>query len=116
GLEVLDVRLGGDVEDVDEVVRDPAPLLDRQFRRADVHAPIELHRVRVDDLPAEVFGQVEREIRLPSGGGPDDGDDRRTVAASAHARFPGLVRANAQAPVPHGERASWTRASTVRLA
>src|SRR5699024_704478 len=113
GLEVLDVRLGGDVEDVDEVVRGPAPLLDRQFRGADVHAPIELHRGRVHDLPAEVFGQVERATRLPRGGGPDDGDDRRLVAASVRACFPGLMRAHVQVPVPHRQRTSWTRSSTL---
>src|SRR5699024_12670341 len=113
GLEVLDVRLGGDVEDIDEMVRDPAPLLDRQFRGADVHAAIELHRVRVDDLPAEVFGQVEREIRLRGGGGPDDGDDRRLVAAFGRARFPGVMRAHVQVPVPHRQRTSWTRSLTL---
>src|SRR5699024_9752514 len=113
GLEVLDVRLGGDVEGGAGWVRDPARLLDRQFRGADVHAAIELHRVRVDDLPAEVFGQVEREIRLPGGGGPDDGDDRRLVAAFGRARFPGLMRAHVQDPVPHRQRTSWTRSSTL---
>src|SRR5699024_11614789 len=113
GLEVIDVRLGGDVEDIDEMVRDPAPLLDRQFGGADVHAAIELHRVRVDDLPAAVFGQVEREIRLPRGGGPDDGDDRRLVAASVRACFPGLMRAHVQVRVPHRQRTSWTRSSTL---
>ena len=58
------------------MVRDAAPLIDRQLRGAYVHPPIELHRIRVDDLPTEVVGQIQCKVRFSCGGGSDDGDDR----------------------------------------
>ena len=45
-----DCRLVGDVEHVEQMMRDAAPLGDRQLRGADVHAAVQLHRVGVDDL------------------------------------------------------------------
>src|SRR3546814_9851315 len=45
-----DSRLVGDIEHVQKVVRDAAALGLGQLRRTDVHAPIQLHGVGVDDL------------------------------------------------------------------
>lgn len=45
-----DRRLVADVADVEQVMRDAAALGDRKLRRADVHAPIQLHGVSIDDL------------------------------------------------------------------
>ena len=47
----------GHVPDVQYVVRHALPLGRRQLGRADVHAPVELHRVGVDHLAAERVGQ-----------------------------------------------------------
>ena len=64
----------GDVQNVEPVVRDAAPVGDRQLGGADVHAPVLLHGVGVDDLPAEAFGDLECEMRLAGAGGSDDRD------------------------------------------
>ena len=74
----LELRDGGGlrhVEHVDEVVRDAATLGLRELRRTDVHPPVELHRVGVDDLPTESLGEVERERALARCGRTHDGDD-----------------------------------------
>ena len=60
------------------MVGDAAPLRKRELGGADVHAPVELHRVGVDDLAVESLGQVEAEVGLARGCGSDDGDDRRS--------------------------------------
>ena len=75
-LELRDRQRLGDVEVVEQVVRDAAPLGDRQLRRADVHAAVDRHRVGVDDLAAERLGQVERQVALARRRRADDGDDR----------------------------------------
>jgi len=73
-LIAADRRGLGDVEHVELVMRNPAPLGNRQFRGADVHPAVELHGVGVDDLTAEPFGQVQRQGTLARPGRPDDGD------------------------------------------
>ena len=52
------------VENVEQVMRNPATLGRRQFGGPDIHAAIELHRVDVDDFTAEFLGQCQREIGL----------------------------------------------------
>lgn len=59
------------------MVRDAAPFLGRQLGGTDVHPPVELHRVGVDDLAAQALGQMDAEIGLSRRGGTDDGDDPR---------------------------------------
>ena len=51
-LVARDGRGLGDVEHVELVMRDAAALRDGQFRGADVHSAVELHRVGVDDFRA----------------------------------------------------------------
>ena len=76
-------RLVAHVEHVDLVVGDAAALLHGSLRGADVHAPVELQRVRGDQFPRppgpEARGGAlrdgERHVGLARGGGADDGDD-----------------------------------------
>ena len=48
--------------------------------RADVHAPVELHRIGVHDLATERAGQRDGQPGLAGGGRPDDRDDVRAHA------------------------------------
>ena len=75
-LELRDRRRVADGERVEQVVRDAAALGDRQLRRTDVHAAVDLHRVGVHDLAAEPLGEVERQAGLAGRGRADDGHDR----------------------------------------
>ena len=59
------------------MVRDAAALGLRELGGADVHPAVDLHRVGVDDLAVEAFGQVERETALAGRGRPHHGHDRR---------------------------------------
>ena len=61
---------------VQQVVRDAASLGERQLRRTDVHAAVDLHRIGVDDLAARCGREVEGQAVLPAGRGPDQRDDR----------------------------------------
>ncbi|CAM4010022.1 hypothetical protein TSOC111612_24370 [Tsukamurella ocularis] len=70
----------GHVQHVELVVRNAAPLRDRELRGADVHAPVHLHRVDVDDLAVQPLGEVQGKVRLAGGGGSDDGDRPDGVA------------------------------------
>jgi hypothetical protein len=84
-----DGRLFGDVEHVEQVMRDPPPLRDRQLRRTDVHAAVELHGVCVHDLSGstgvpESGRQVERQRGLPRPGRSDDREE------SGHRRSPSV--------------------------
>lgn len=54
----------GDRPDVEQPVRDAAALGLGEFGGADVHAPVELHGVGVDDLAAEVLGEEDAQVRL----------------------------------------------------
>ena len=73
-LELRHRRGLAHVEHVEQVVGDAAALGGGELRRTDVHAAVDLHRVGVDDLAAEALGEVEGEVGLAGGGGPDDRD------------------------------------------
>lgn len=75
----------GDVEDIQKVVWDTSLLLGTEFRRADVHPSIQLHRICVDHLAADPLGYLDGEIGLPGRGRSDDGQHAPT-------RLPNLVR------------------------
>ena len=75
------------VQGVQQVVRDPPALGDRQLGGADVHAAVDLHRVGVDDLAAE------RARRGPARGRSCRRRWRPTTATIGHAaRGVGAVR------------------------
>ena len=56
------------------MVDDPTPIVDRGLGRADVHPPVLLHRVDVDDVAVEFRREVERQSGLTARGGTDHGD------------------------------------------
>lgn len=74
----------GHVPDVEEMVRNAAAFLLRQFGGPDVHPPVELHRVCVDDLAPELLGQEYTQIGLSGRCGADNGDDPRGGSCASH--------------------------------
>jgi hypothetical protein len=61
------------VQNIDQMVRNQTPLVHGGFGGSDVETPVNLHRVRADDLATEFQRQGQREGRLPCCRGPDDG-------------------------------------------
>ena len=81
-------------QDVDEVVRHPRAVGGAGLRRAEVEPAVDLERVGADDLPAELRGELHRELALAGGGGADDGEDRlhggpRVASFGAYLGSPG---------------------------
>ena len=78
--EVGLLKIEGEVEgivgihEVVEMVWDAGEVLGRGFGSADIHVPVDLPAVGVDDLAAEGLGEVERQGALARGRGSDDGD------------------------------------------
>ena len=68
--------LVGRIDDVDQVVRNAAPLGQRHLVGADVEAAIDRRRVAVDDLAAEPLGQRQRQRALAGRGRPEHRDDK----------------------------------------
>jgi hypothetical protein len=83
-LVLGDARCLGDVPDVEELVRDVTALLGRQLGGSDVHPPVELHGVGVDDFTAQPLSQDDPQIGLSGRGGADDSDDPRGGSSSSH--------------------------------
>ena len=75
-LVLRDADLLGDIEDVQEVVRDPLALAQGELGGADVHAAIDLERVRIDHLATEASGDFDANVGLAHCGRTDDGHDR----------------------------------------
>ena len=87
-----DARLLRDIEHIEEVVRNTAPLSERDLGRADVHAAVELHRVGVDDLGAlaalaQERGRPDRQLGLAGAGCADDDEERRARHAQRSSSF-----------------------------
>ena len=99
------VAVSDDVEHVELVVRDASTLGRRQLGGADVHAAVQLHRVGVDDLAADPFGDVERQGALAGAGRPDDGDG----ADGDHG-----VQTPTKYPTPYGAPRNSSRAAAGR--
>ena len=76
------VRGLGHWPDVEQMMRDALPGGFGFLGGADVHALVELHRVRVHDLAAEGAGQLGGQPRFSGGGRPHHGDDTRPHAPS----------------------------------
>ena len=77
----------------------PVPLGRGELGGADVHAPVELHRVGVDHLAAQGVRQGEAQRRLAGRGRPDHRDDRtgrRPVAGHASSTPRGSRRRRAR--------------------
>jgi len=64
-------------DDVQEVVRDSPLLLEGRLGRADVHPPIDLHGVRIDDFSRQGRGQAYGQSALAAGGRASNDDDFR---------------------------------------
>jgi len=69
--------LVGRSDNIDQVMRDGAPIFCRDLVSADVEAAIDSRRIAIDDLAVKSLRQRKRERGLPRGGRPDDRDDRR---------------------------------------
>jgi len=74
-LVVGDVRGPGHRPDVEQMVRHAVAGGLGLLGGADVHAPVELHRIGVHDLAGERAGQRDAQAGLAGGGRPDHGDD-----------------------------------------
>ena len=57
------------IHDVDEVVRNAAPLFRRQLGGSDIEVPVDLERVAVDHFAVERFGNGQRQSALSGAGG-----------------------------------------------
>jgi hypothetical protein len=58
-------------------MRDAAAFNDVRLRDADVHAAVEVPRIRVHDLPVEAKGELDAETGLANGGRSGDHDELR---------------------------------------
>ncbi len=58
----------GWVDDVDQMVRDPARLVRRWLGCSDVHTPINGHRIERNDFGVQLLGKWQRSVGLPRGG------------------------------------------------
>jgi hypothetical protein len=70
---------GCGIDDVDQVMRDTAPIAGGDLVGADVEAPVHRGRVAVDDLTSTRGGQRQRQRALPRSRRPENRDDERTV-------------------------------------
>jgi len=62
--------------DVDQVVWDAAACGDGKLGRSDIHSPIYLNRIAVNDFSLEGFGEKQGEFALAGARGPHYGDQR----------------------------------------
>ena len=58
------------------MVGDALALLGSELGGADVHPPVQLQRIGVDDLPAQLRGEGEGQVGLAGRGGAHDGHER----------------------------------------
>ena len=80
---------------VDQVVGHPAPFGLGKFARADVKSPVNLHRIGVDHLAPQPFGQRHRQGRFSAGGGSHHGHQggkRRVVHCAPPGKNAGFFR------------------------
>src|SRR5579872_6502728 len=71
------------LHDVDEVVRNPAPFLDRRFRRTDVEVPVHLNGIAIDDLAVQPGRKIERQIALAGSRRSQDREKRTKIHANS---------------------------------
>ena len=70
-----------DIENVQQVVRDPTTLRGWELGGADVHPAVQLHGIGVHDFPLQPFGEVQREFGLAGAGRAGDNDQRPVIGA-----------------------------------
>jgi hypothetical protein len=75
------------VHDIDQVVRHGRPLGRGRLGRADVHAPVDLHRVCADHLPVQGAGYRDPDTGLADGRRSADDDDAGSGVGDAFSRF-----------------------------
>ena len=82
---LLKLRYGGlvpHVHDVQQVVRNTAHLLRRDFCGADIHAPVELHRISVNALTVQTQSQLNGERALTGAGRAHNSDNGQSFGDS----------------------------------
>lgn len=67
------------IEDVNEVVRHAPALDDIGLRDTDIHTPVEVAGVGVNDLPIEAQAQLDPELRFADSGWPGNHDELRRI-------------------------------------
>ena len=87
-----DTGLVSHLENVEQVMRDAAPISLRHFRRADVHAAVQLHRIRVHDLGRlatlpQRLCHANREVRFAGARRADDREERGARHAQRRSSF-----------------------------
>jgi hypothetical protein len=83
-LEVRNAGFLGDVKGVQQMVGHSPAFFHADLGGPDVHAPVLLHGLGIDDLTAKFQGQPHCQIRLAGTSGPDDSDDRRLPAGGGN--------------------------------
>ena len=83
GLVCRDAGFLGDLQDVELMMGYAVPLIHRELRGADIHPPVKLHRVGVDDLTVQHQSQGDGEVGLAGRGRADHGQDSPTGTVAA---------------------------------
>jgi hypothetical protein len=86
-LVLGDGRALGHVPDIQQMVRHAVAFGLGELGRADVHPAVELHRVGVDHLAAELVRERDAEIRFAGRGRADHGDHQ----GGCHGRSRGAI-------------------------
>ena len=66
------------IDEVEEMMRNARPFLDRRFCGSDIHVPKDLHRIRVHDFAVESFREFDRDRGFSRARRAGDDDDGRT--------------------------------------
>ena len=81
-LKLRHGRLIPHVHNVQQVVRNAAHLLRSDLRGADIHAPVELHRISVNALAIQAQSQLNRERTLTGASRAHNSDNRQSFGDS----------------------------------
>ena len=66
-----------DIQNIEQMVRNPLHFLSGNLSSSDIHTAIELHRIRVHTFTAKMPGKSNCERTLTGTGGTDNSDNRR---------------------------------------
>src|SRR5699024_8013034 len=70
------IELLGGFQNIDEMVGNPFHLLLGNLGRANVHSAVDLHGIRRDNLPADLFGNADGKAGLSHSSGSGKNDKR----------------------------------------